>query len=311
LTPPTAKARAARLSLDSASSANDDDNDDDDDDDLNQLNVYQPLPGLTKPSVLASSLSKPRHARSPSGDNSVTVYAYVPGTKPTSPLLTKPAAPDKLRRKSNERPAENNDPTYQVPAMLKPQSMSHVERRSRAEPQSASQLTDYAGLSEERFSKYMDDSARAIINERKHDVPTIPPSPTAQLGSQLTPPTLLSTPPPLLATSSSASSVAPTVPTRGPLSPTPGRLRQRVVQDGTVTLDDNGQALVQLPLQFVRECRDFRYFLTPIGRFAALFVSQEVDVASCSFRIAGGSVGSKVCWQIVGDKQQYNNNRIE
>jgi hypothetical protein len=51
-------------------SGNDLDNDDDDDDDeLRGLNVYQPLPGLTKKAnPLATSLSKPRHARTPSGE---------------------------------------------------------------------------------------------------------------------------------------------------------------------------------------------------------------------------------------------------
>ena len=68
--------------------------------------------------------------------------------------------------------------------------------------------------------------------------------------------------------------------------------------DGVVTLDDSGQAWVQLPDWFEALNQDFRYQLTPIGQFAPVFVSQEIQ--DNRFQIAGGSAGMRVSWLVTG-----------
>jgi hypothetical protein len=69
--------------------------------------------------------------------------------------------------------------------------------------------------------------------------------------------------------------------------------------DGTVRLDADGRAIVQLPAWFEATAEDFRYQLTPIGAPApGLYVAEEVHDGR--FRIAGGSAGLKVSWQVTG-----------
>lgn len=70
------------------------------------------------------------------------------------------------------------------------------------------------------------------------------------------------------------------------------------VYDGVATLDENGQALVQMPGYFEALNQDFRYQLTPIGSFAPLYVAQGVQ--NNSFLIAGGTPGMQVSWQVTG-----------
>jgi hypothetical protein len=70
------------------------------------------------------------------------------------------------------------------------------------------------------------------------------------------------------------------------------------IYDGLVTLDDAGEAWVQLPDWFEALNRDFRYQLTPIGQFAPLYVAQEIR--ENRFLIAGGTAGMQVSWQVTG-----------
>lgn len=71
------------------------------------------------------------------------------------------------------------------------------------------------------------------------------------------------------------------------------------VYNGNVTLDDNGEAWVQLPDYFEALNRDFRYQLTPIGGPGPnLYVAQEIE--DNRFQIAGGEPGLKVSWQVTG-----------
>ena len=71
------------------------------------------------------------------------------------------------------------------------------------------------------------------------------------------------------------------------------------IYDGVAVLDDGGAATVQLPAWFDALNRDFRYQLTAIGAPApGLYIAQEV--VNNSFRIAGGSAGLKVSWQVTG-----------
>jgi hypothetical protein len=74
------------------------------------------------------------------------------------------------------------------------------------------------------------------------------------------------------------------------------------VYDGTVLLDRNGEASVQLPDWFEALNCDFRYQLTPVGAPAPdLYIAQEIQ-DGC-FCIAGGLPGMKVSWQVTGVRQ--------
>lgn len=68
---------------------------------------------------------------------------------------------------------------------------------------------------------------------------------------------------------------------------------------GNVVLDFSGAADVELPDWLEAACTDFRYVLTPIGAPApGLHVAEEVSANR--FRIAGGTPGLKVSWQLTG-----------
>jgi hypothetical protein len=71
------------------------------------------------------------------------------------------------------------------------------------------------------------------------------------------------------------------------------------IYNGTVLLDGNGGAWINLPDWFEALNRDFRYQLTAIGVPSPnLYVADEVS--GNRFRIAGGSPGGKVSWQVTG-----------
>jgi hypothetical protein len=68
--------------------------------------------------------------------------------------------------------------------------------------------------------------------------------------------------------------------------------------DGVVVLDANGEAGVDLPAWFEALNGDFRYQLTCIGGVAPVYVAQKVRDGR--FRIAGGTPGLEVSWQVTG-----------
>ncbi|MDC2959272.1 hypothetical protein [Streptomyces gilvifuscus] len=69
--------------------------------------------------------------------------------------------------------------------------------------------------------------------------------------------------------------------------------------DGTVTLDGDGTARVELPPWFGLLNTDLCYSLTPVGAPAPeLHVSQQYD--GTAFTVAGGRAGARVCWQVTG-----------
>jgi trimeric autotransporter adhesin len=71
---------------------------------------------------------------------------------------------------------------------------------------------------------------------------------------------------------------------------------------GNATLDANGEATISLPSWFQAENADFRYQLTAIGAPGPnLHISQKV--ANNQFKIAGGTPGMEVSWQITGIRQ--------
>jgi hypothetical protein len=74
------------------------------------------------------------------------------------------------------------------------------------------------------------------------------------------------------------------------------------IYDGTVTLDEKGEAVVPMPSYFAALNRDFRYQLTAIGAPAPnLYVAHKI--ANNRFKIAGGKPGMEVSWQVTGIRQ--------
>ena len=71
------------------------------------------------------------------------------------------------------------------------------------------------------------------------------------------------------------------------------------IYDGTVTLDEKGEAVVPMPDYFSALNQDFRYQLTAIGAPAPnLYVAQKMT--DNHFKVAGGKPGMEVSWQVTG-----------
>lgn len=71
------------------------------------------------------------------------------------------------------------------------------------------------------------------------------------------------------------------------------------IYDGVITLDEAGQAVVELPDYFGALNIDYCYQLTPIGG-AAPGLHIAAEVRDNRFSIAGGTPGLKVSWQVTG-----------
>ncbi|HXI93635.1 MAG TPA: hypothetical protein VNO24_26930 [Blastocatellia bacterium] len=83
------------------------------------------------------------------------------------------------------------------------------------------------------------------------------------------------------------------------------------IYDGLASLDNNGEAIVELPEWFGALNRDFRYLLTALGApMPGLHIAEEIS--NNRFRISGGMAGMKVSWQVTGIRQDAwaNKNRI-
>ena len=94
------------------------------------------------------------------------------------------------------------------------------------------------------------------------------------------------------------------------------------VYDGVVVLDRKGKAEIELPDWSGALNKDFRYQLTAIGAPGPnLYIAEEISDKTTNytsnnnsrFKIAGGTSGMKVSWQVTGiRKDTYANaNRIE
>ncbi len=71
------------------------------------------------------------------------------------------------------------------------------------------------------------------------------------------------------------------------------------VYNGNVQLNQNGEAVVELPDYFEALNKDFRYQLTPIGAPGPnLYVAEKIS--ENTFKIAGGEAGMEVSWQVTG-----------
>ena len=74
------------------------------------------------------------------------------------------------------------------------------------------------------------------------------------------------------------------------------------VYDGVVLLNGNGEAWVELPEWFDALNRDFRYQLTAIGSLGPnLYIAEKI--INNRFKIAGGTPGMEVSWQVTGIRQ--------
>jgi hypothetical protein len=74
------------------------------------------------------------------------------------------------------------------------------------------------------------------------------------------------------------------------------------VYDGTVVLDAEGSAAVEMPQWFEVLNRDYRYQLTAVGAPAPnLHISARLQDGR--FAIAGGIAGQEVSWQLTGIRQ--------
>jgi hypothetical protein len=91
-----------------------------------------------------------------------------------------------------------------------------------------------------------------------------------------------------------------------------------------VVLDNKGEAEIELPDWFSALNKDFRYQLTAIGASGPnLYIAEEIPDAESNtntennnkskFKIAGGTSGMKVSWQVTGIRKDpwANANRIQ
>jgi hypothetical protein len=74
------------------------------------------------------------------------------------------------------------------------------------------------------------------------------------------------------------------------------------IYDGILTLDPNGEAVIQLPNYFEALNVSFRYQLTCLGKYAPVFVKEEIKGNKFIIASANGSkdAGLKVSWQVTG-----------
>ncbi len=104
-----------------------------------------------------------------------------------------------------------------------------------------------------------------------------------------------------------------------PLDPTNKNLYHSFVEspdmmniyNGNVELDANGEAMVVMADWFEALNMEFRYQLTCIGGFAPVYIAEELS--DNQFKIAGGTSGMKISWQVTGIRHDAfaNANRIQ
>ncbi|MCB0749634.1 MAG: hypothetical protein KDC90_19410, partial [Ignavibacteriae bacterium] len=70
------------------------------------------------------------------------------------------------------------------------------------------------------------------------------------------------------------------------------------VYNGNVILNGSGEATVTMEDWFEALNQDFRYQLTCIGGFAPVYIAEKIN--GNQFKIAGGTAGMEVSWQVTG-----------
>ena len=83
------------------------------------------------------------------------------------------------------------------------------------------------------------------------------------------------------------------------------------VYNGNIILNNNGEAIVELPEWFDALNKDFCYQLSCVGCYAPVYIAEEIS--NNSFKISGGTPGMKISWQVTGIRQDpyANENRIQ
>ena len=69
---------------------------------------------------------------------------------------------------------------------------------------------------------------------------------------------------------------------------------------GKINLDENGEAVIELPAYVAAVNRDFTYNVTPMGPTSQVYVSKEFN--GNSFSVAGGTPGVKISWMLTGTR---------
>lgn len=94
----------------------------------------------------------------------------------------------------------------------------------------------------------------------------------------------------------------PQAPTERTLTHTPIETDALTVQySGNVRTDDDGRATVRLPDYAETLARDWRYQLTPIGRFGQVIVDREIEDGT--FVVRSEHPRTKVSWEVSGVRQ--------
>ena len=70
------------------------------------------------------------------------------------------------------------------------------------------------------------------------------------------------------------------------------------IYNGSIVLDAEGKAIVQLPEYFESLNKEFHYQLICVGGFANVYISKEIT--NNTFEISGGKENLKICWQVSG-----------
>jgi len=68
--------------------------------------------------------------------------------------------------------------------------------------------------------------------------------------------------------------------------------------NGTVQVNESGEAVVKMPNWFDALNAEFTYQLTCVGGYANVYVKEEMK--GNEFVIAGGKPGMKISWQVTG-----------
>jgi hypothetical protein len=79
------------------------------------------------------------------------------------------------------------------------------------------------------------------------------------------------------------------------------------IYNGTITTDQNGDAVVEMPDYFEALNRDFRYQLTVIGTFAQAIIAEKMR--GNQFRIKTNAANVEVSWQVTGVRQDAYANK--
>jgi hypothetical protein len=73
------------------------------------------------------------------------------------------------------------------------------------------------------------------------------------------------------------------------------------IYDGVATLDQNGEAVIELPRYFMALNTDFRYHYLPLHKpMPGLYVKDEIR--DNRFTIAGGVPHGRISWQVSGNR---------